>query len=57
MCCRSLVASGWIVANEVIAEVVCVMVRKSQLLHSKAARGGGTRMMEDGSFVKGLNDL
>ena len=42
-------------ANEVIAGEAGVMARKSQLLRSKAGRGGGTGMMEDRSFVQGMN--
>ena len=40
-------------ANEVIVEVAVEIVRKSKLLVITAGRGGGTGMMEDGSFVGG----
>ena len=42
-------------ANGVIANVAGVMVRKSQLLGVEVWRGGDTRLMEDGSFVEGIN--
>ncbi len=43
-------------ANVGIAEVAGIRVRKSQLLRSRAGRGGGTGMMEDGSFVEGIDN-
>ena len=38
-----------------IADIAGVTVRKSRLLGVTAARGGGTGMIEDGSFVGGIN--
>ena len=52
---QSLVAGGRIGANAVIADVAGIMVRNSQVLDSKAGRGGRIGMMEDGSFVEGIS--
>ena len=38
-----------------IAEVAGIIMRKSQLLGVEACRGGDTGLMEDGSFVEGIN--
>ena len=38
-----------------IADIAGVIVKKSRLLGITAGRGRGTGMMENGSFVEGIN--